>query len=278
MRMKTKTKTKKDFFALFGGKKFIIAAHRGDSGEYPENSLESFQAAAKLDVDMIETDLHLTKDHHLVVFHDDSVDRTTDGTGKIKDLTLDELKELNIGYNFTKDGGKTFPFRNKPLRILTIEELFQSFPNIVFNFDLKDNDPNAAVKLSELIKEYNFAKKVVVASFHPHIIEKFRKLSPNVITAAHPKEIRSTLLLQKTKLWRFKKNFPFDVYEMPPMYNQRQLVTPQFIKNVHRKNLPILLWTINERHDMEKYIKMGVDGIFTDYPSLLLNIYKEIFR
>ena len=131
-----------------------VVAHRGDSANYPENTIPAFISASRMDIDIIETDVHLTKDGELVIWHDDTLERNTDGTGTLESKTLEELKKLDAGYTFTKDGGKTFPFRGKGIKLCTLDEALKACPDVRFNIDLKRGK-------SEIITEILNAREVV---------------------------------------------------------------------------------------------------------------------
>ena len=117
-----------------------IVAHRGDSEYFPENTLPAFRSAFELGVDVIETDVHLTKDGHIVIWHDPTLERNTNGSGTLESHTLNELKALDAGYTFTKDGGRTFPFRGQGVQLATLDEALRALPYARFNIDLKSQE------------------------------------------------------------------------------------------------------------------------------------------
>ena len=114
-----------------------LIAHRGFSGLAPENTIPAFRSAVEMDIDVIETDIHITKDGRLVIWHDPTLERNTDGKGRIEDHTISELRQFDAGYTFSADGGKTFPFRGKGVRICTLDEALEECPDERFNIDLK---------------------------------------------------------------------------------------------------------------------------------------------
>jgi glycerophosphoryl diester phosphodiesterase len=112
---------------VFERERPLIMAHRGDSAAVPENSMLSLRGAIEIGVDLLETDLQLTKDREFVLFHDDDLVRTTGQKGRIRDYTLEELLNIDVGHTFTLDEGETFPFREKGLRLLTLRDAFAEF-------------------------------------------------------------------------------------------------------------------------------------------------------
>ena len=129
-------------------------AHRGDSASAPENTLLSLRKAVEIGVDFVETDVRLTKDDELVLFHDDDLIRTTGVSGAIRDKTLDELKQIDFGNLFTTDDGVTNPYRGKGHTIVTLEEAFKAFPETKMNLDIKDKDLHAPELLANSIREH----------------------------------------------------------------------------------------------------------------------------
>ncbi len=254
----------------------LVMAHRGDQASAPENTILALENAVKMGADVIETDVRITKDEQLVLFHDESVDRTTDGSGKISDLTLDELKTLDFGWKFSQDGGKTYPFRGKGLTVVTLKEAFLKFPEIAFNIDIKDEDPVVPDLLARIIKEHDREDSVIVASFHPRQVERIRTLLPTLKTAAHPLEVKRFVTLLTVRIPHFFiRNLSYSAFQVPLEYGGRRIVTKRFIRMAHRKNILVHVWTINNRKTMKHLIKSGVDGIFTDKPSLLIEVLKE---
>ena len=136
----------------------LIMAHRGESENTPENTMLALEAAESIGVDVLESDVRLTKDDRLVLFHDDDMERTTGKTGKIREYTLEELREIDFGYAFTPDGGATFPFRGKGHSIVTLQEAFERFPETVFNLDIKDTFPSAPMELARIISQTSRAE------------------------------------------------------------------------------------------------------------------------
>lgn len=261
---------------IIGNSRPMIMAHRGDSAAAPENTLLSLRRAVEIGVDFLETDLRMTKDGELVLFHDETLERTTQETGPIRNKTLDELKRIDLGYNFTTDDGKSFPYRGKGHSIVTLAEAFEAFPETKFNIDIKDTDPKAPEKLAILIKEFNRESSVLVASFHDVQAFRFRKLMPEVASSACPSEIsRFVFALKMRVLSLFSKKCEYEAFQVPMKYGRTQVVDSRFIRAAHDRGIAVHVWTINEREDMEELINLGVDGLFTDEPMILRDILLE---
>lgn len=260
------------YLAFLKDKRPLVCAHRGAKAKFPENSLPSFQEAARLNVDILETDVHLTKDNELVVFHDESLDRTTDKKGLIRDYTLEELRQIDIGYNFSLDD--KFPFRGKNLQILTIKNLFEAFRSFWINIDIKTNDFKAAEILANLLSECNRDKSVIIGSFHPPVLEHFRKIAPNVATAAHAGEVRRFIIHLRTHTLAFFKP-RFAAFQVPIKHGETTIITRKFIQAAHKKGIAVMVWTINDEETMNWLLDLEIDGIFTDDPQLMLDVLEK---
>jgi glycerophosphoryl diester phosphodiesterase len=247
----------------------LVIAHRGGAGLWPENTLFALQEAVKLGVDLSEIDIHMSRDGVLVAIHDESVDRTTNSKGLVQELTLAELKSLDAGYQWTNDGGRTFPFRGRGITIPSLNEIFSAFPKQVISLEIKQNDPPIAAALRETINRYGKMKQVLVSAFNPRTMKVFRRLCPTIASAASDSEIQRFSRLSRLYL---DKAFPTKAaaFEVP-----LDKVTPYFIKSAHKNNKRVDVWTVNETEDMERLLAWGVDGILTDFPDKLLSLVRN---
>ncbi len=251
--------------------RFMVFAHRGGGGLLPENTLLAFEDSAKLGVDFLELDIHATSDGALVVMHDAAVDRTTDGRGKISEMTLDAAKKLDAGDKFSPDDGKTFPFRGKGVTIPTLAEVFDALPEMNFNIEPKQQTPSIIKPLCNLIRARKMTEKIIVGSFNQKVIDEFRAECPEIATSASPKEVSEFLALSKTGLSE-ADNPPMQALQVPEGLGELSVITRDFVADAHRKNLRVHVWTINDTADMRRLIDLGVDGIMTDYPDRLIKI------
>jgi glycerophosphoryl diester phosphodiesterase len=251
--------------------KLLVIAHRGGGGLFPENTLEAFEYSARLGVDVLELDVHQTADGALVVMHDSNVDRTTDGRGQVRDLTLAEVKKLDAGFRFTVDGGKTFPFRGRGLFVPTLAEIFGALPEMTFNIEPKQHEPSIIAPLCGLIRERKMVDKTIVGSFDQTTIDDFRRQCPEVATSASPAEVSKFLALSKTGLSE-SYNPPMQALQVPQKFGGWQIITKEFIADAHSRNLQVHVWTVNDAAEMQNLIDLGADGIMTDYPDRLLNL------
>lgn len=249
----------------------LVFAHRGGGGLFPENTLEAFKYSADLGVDVLELDIHSTSDGKLVVLHDRTLDRTTDGQGNVKDLTLEDLKKLDAGYRFTTDGGQTFPFRGKGITVPTLEEILAAFPAMTFNIEPKQQTPSITKSLCNILREKNATGNVIVGSFRQEVLDEFRAECSEVATSASPSEASRFLAYYKTGI-AASYTPPMQALQIPENVGYLNVVSKDFIEAAHKLNLKVHVWTINKPEDMQRLLDMGVDGIMTDYPDRLINL------
>ncbi len=253
----------------------LLFAHRGGAALWPENTLFAFRHAAELGVDVLELDVHLTADDDLVVMHDRTVDRTTNGHGRVRDMTVAQLRTLDAAYHFTTDDGTTYPYRGQGITIPTLTEVLTAFPNYRINIEIKDDDLQAAERLSEIIDAFQAQDRVIVASFHDEPLAHFRKLQPQVATAAATGEIKTFYIFSTLHLWRFHRAHA-DAYQVPVQKGYAHFDNPSFIDHAHRLNQQVHYWTINEGDEMRRLLALGADGIMTDRPDLGMEIFREM--
>lgn len=250
----------------------MVFGHRGSAGDMPENTIPSFDKALQDGADVLETDVHLTKDGEIVVFHDDFLDGTTNGTGRIEDHTLAELKKLDAAYNFSRDDGKTFPYRGQGVTIPTLEEIFTRYPGIKFNIDMKTKGSALVQKVSDMLDRHKRQRLTIIGSFNQASIKQLRKLQPDVLTCASNREAIAFVLASKLHLPLSKSPLSFEV---PVREKGIRIVTGKFVKHAHKNGHFVVPWTINDPKEMEALLKMGVDGIITDHPRLAADVIRK---
>ncbi len=256
----------------------VVLAHRGGSLLAPEHTMAAFQKANELGVDGFEIDIRLTKDEEIVVFHDDYIDRTCDGTGRVADLTIDELRKFNFGYNFVDLDGY-LSYREEFQSIVTLRELLTEFKGVFVNIDMKDAPDTyegglMPSKLWRLIEELDATNRVVVTSFYDEQIDRFNLYAQNkVALGAGQAEVRkayTSFTSQFGHLYHPK----VDVFQIPEKYGVFALDTQGFIQFLNDLNIPVHYWTINDALAMKKLINLGAKGIVTDRPDLAVKIVK----
>ena len=205
----------------------LILAHRGERGHAPENTMVAFQRAADLDVDILETDIHRTADGVIVAFHDDTLDRTTSGTGPIQNYTFAELQAFDAGYHWTADGGETFPFRGQGITIPSLAELFETFPDIRINIDIKQESPSIVSDFVQLIRHHGREETVCVGSFDEQTLADFRREMPRGLTAAGYSETKRAVIMNMLGLGWFYRSTA-NAFQVPEAREGFRVVSPRF--------------------------------------------------
>lgn len=250
---------------------FMVIAHRGGRGQWPENTMEAFRQARKAGVNVLEMDIHATRDGTLIVMHDREVDRTTNGSGLITDLTLGELQKLDAGYWWTDDDGASFPYRDMGITVPTFQSVLETFPDMRLIVELKQTDPSIVDRFVSVVRESGNPEQILVASFQGSTIREVQTAYPLIGSATTPIDVFVFFLLNTLRL-SGAYHASAQAFEIPPKMGQIDIVTARFIRNAHEHNMAVHVWTINEVTEMQRLIDMGVDGIMTDFPDRLLSL------
>ena len=230
---------------------FIGLSHRGNSKKFIENSFEAFNSVIQMGYKYIETDLRMTLDKEVIAFHDPDLKRLFDLDLLIKDLSFNEIAKL---------------FKEKKCRLLTLEDTLKEFPNVNFNIDLKVKE---VIKQSiEIVEDLNAFDRVCFASFHSSHTKKILLNNQNAIVSMSMKDVA---------LFKFFKiyNKNIKVIQIPLKWKGIKLLTSNFMRKADKNNLLVHIWTVNDKDTINNLIEIGVNGIITDEPELLLEIMKE---
>lgn len=252
-------------------KRTLVFAHRGGGGQFPENTVYAFERSAALGVDVLEMDIQETSDGAIVVLHDSKVDRTTDGTGEIRTMSLEEVRKLDAAFRFTTDQGTTYPMRGQGIKVPTLQEVFDALPDKRFNIEMKPESATLPDALCSLVRERSLATRVIVASGSKTNLERFRSACPEVATSGSFSEVTKFVVYEKSGLGG-SYSPPFDAIQTPARIRSLDLVTPDYLAAAHKLNVEVHVWIINNPDEMKRLLGLGVDGIMTDYPERLLAI------
>lgn len=256
----------------------LVIAHQGGDGIWPGNTMYAFERAVETGADVLEMDAHITKDGQIILMHDEEVDRTTDGSGLVEEMTLDELQQLDAAYKWSNDEGQTFPFRGQGIRVPTLEDLFQRFPQMRYVIEIKLTQNPIEKPLCDLIRKHAMQDRVMIASFHDAAMQNFRETCSEIATSAARTEVRNFVLLGKA----FLSGFIAPEYQsIQPPYDPKEsmnipIMTARFIREAHARNIRVEPWTVDDPALMKQYIEWGVDGIITDRPDLMVQVLKEM--
>jgi glycerophosphoryl diester phosphodiesterase len=249
----------------------LLIAHRGGAALAPENTLTAFRQAVEWwGADILEIDVHATADGEAVVIHDATLDRTTDATGPVAALRLDRIRELDAGYRFTGDGGRSHPYRDRDVRIPTLREVLEAFPGQRVNVEIKD--PRAAPRTREILTELAAEGRVLLAA--ERRAARRAAGSWRGATSASGEELRRFYLLHRAHLaHRYRPCV--DALQLPHRYYRREIPTARFVRDAHALKLAVHVWTVDRAADMRRLLENGVDGIVTDRPDRLARVLHE---
>ena len=249
----------------------VLIAHRGGSRLAPENTLPAFVSAVEeWGADMLELDVHLTRDGEIVVIHDPTVDRTTNGTGFVRDFSLPELRELDAAHHFRDLEGR-HSLRGTGVTVPTLQEVLDACPNVWVNAEIKEEA--VARPLVDLLAARAEEHRVLVAAE----FERNRRAARGYRGPWGASRRQCALFWLVHRLpggGRYTP--PADVFQVPEWWKGRRVVTRRFVEQAHRRNIPVHVWTVDDPADMRRLLSWGVDGIQSDRPDLLSEVLTEV--
>lgn len=271
-------------------RRVIAYAHQGGAREAPSSTLYAIERAVSIGVPAIELDVHATADRQLVVCHDPTLERTTGRAGAIKDLRLEELMALDNAYFFVEGEDVVegrpedrYAYRGRApgdhrFGVASLAEILESFPDAVLNLDVKQTAPEVEPYeelLADLLRRYDRRDDVIVASFNDAATEAFSRYAPEIPTSAGT--------VATAEFFRFvheRGELPESVarhvaLQVPTTYGEIVVVDEAFVDTAHSAGLAVHVWTIDDRDEMERLVEIGVDGIISDTPSVLLGLLGE---
>lgn len=255
----------KENIPFYAAERSINIAHRNGHALMPANTVEAGLYALEVGADILEIDVHLTADKQLVVRHDEIIDNTTDGVGRISEMTLAEIANYSAKFHEVE-----YPNRLSPayIKIPSLAALFERIPNARLLIEIKPQNNDASVRLCQVVRQYNMAEQVLVGSFHTSVLKHFRRICPEVPTSHGKSEIQHFFILAKLGLGHLYNPQGYSM-QLPMSYKGAKVFSSQLLKAARKLNLKVEIWTVNDADTFDKLIAMGVDGIITDRPDLL---------
>jgi len=257
---------------LEGLRPTLHIAHRGGGLLAPENTLPAFRAAVeRWRTDVLELDVHATRDGELVVSHDPTVQRCTDGHGRIADQTLTELQRLDAGFHYSPDGGQTCPFRGQGVRLPSFREVLRAFPGMRMNVEVKTEAPGIESAVAALLREEGAVNRVCLGSELDTLALRLSEAAPEVC-AFYPREALTELVLAIKSGAEPPDDPRFQVLDMPLDYGEVRLVDAPFLEATTRLGRWVNVWTVDDVDTMRTLVGLRVGGIMTDRPDLLREV------
>lgn len=248
----------------------IVIGHRGCAGEFPENTLASFEAALAQGAAILESDVHVTRDGHPVLLHDPTLERTCGVAHAAAALSLAEIRALDAGQGFRDPAGQR-PFAGRGHRVAILEEAFAAFPEARFNLELKCGGEAVAAKVLELVERFERADRTLLTSGEDDIMGGLRRaLARSRARPALGASVGDVLAVIRSAQSGAAMPPGVMALQIPTSFAGQPLVTRALVDHAHAHGVEVHVWTINERPEIEALLALGVDGIVTDFPGRMV--------
>ncbi len=247
----------------------LLFGHRGASKHAPENTMDAFDLALRQGANVLELDVHLTRDGEVVVMHDATVDRTTNGSGLARDKTYAEIAALDAGYTFINPGGRTV-FRDRGVEVPRLADVLQAFPKAGFNVELKaPGMVEPTLRLLDRLKPEN----LVLTAGADAIMSELEAAKPSFALGMCGSQCRA--LVAGAKAGKAPAELRGRAAQVPPRYWLKRIVTKRFVEVAHQGGIEVHVWTINDPRKAAPLLALGVDGIMSDDPGVLVDVVRR---
>jgi glycerophosphoryl diester phosphodiesterase len=245
-----------------------IFAHRGASGEFPENTMVSFEQAVRAGALYLELDVHMSRDGEIVVSHDEGLNRTCGRDALIRETNWAEIQAADAGHMLTFDGGATFPFRGRSIKVPRLIEVLGAFGDVNYVIEIKQT--SLVSQLLATVDASGLRRRVLIASELDEPISAVRRLAPQIPTNFPSGEVAE--FLQAMAGYRPGYEPRGAALQIPPEYHGWRLVTTESVEFAHRVGVELHVWTVNEESEMNQLLEYGVDGLISDFPARALRV------
>ncbi|MCS5635840.1 MAG: glycerophosphodiester phosphodiesterase [Myxococcota bacterium] len=251
----------------------LILGHRGAAGVAPENTLPAFRRGLADGAHMLESDIHVTRDGVPVLIHDPEVDRTTGGHGAVIDFDFAELRDLDAGWAFESAAEGGFPFRGQGIRIPSLREAFEAFPESAFNLEIKAPEPNLVPDVLKLVREFEREERTLLVAGDDGIQARLRaEMARSGTAPALGASLSDIVEIVRAASEGRPHASDSMAIQVPLDFAGNRLVTPMLIDHCHGRDVQVHVWTINEADTMRELLAVGVDGIVTDLPGVMAQV------
>lgn len=254
----------------------LVYAHRGGAALRPENTIAAFDHGLSLGADGLEFDVRLSRDGVVVVHHDATLERTTNGRGSLAACTADELARADAAHWFTpadrarsKAEAIAYPHRGQGHGIPRLQQVLSRYPGVPLIIEMKLNDPELARRTIQEIRAARAQDRVALGSFGWRVLRTARTLEPAIPTGASREEVRLALYRSWVR-WPLGKE-AYQEFQVPEKSGPTRVVSRNFIRHAHRAGLPVKVWTVNDPADMRRLLEWGVDALISDRPDLAVS-------
>jgi len=251
-----------------------VFAHRGGCDLGPENTIAAFDIGMSTGADGLELDVHLSADGVVVVHHDTTLDRTTNGTGPVSARTADELARVDAGYQFERGGA--FPFRGKGIGVPTLAEVLRRHRGVPTIIEIKVYTAAMGQAVAEEIRRADASSYACVAGFGLASARAARAALPGVPTSASQPEVRMAVYRSILR-WPVRRA-TYQTYQVPECAEATRIVSRRFIRHAHAGGFKVQVWTVDEEADMRRLFEWGVDGLISNRPDVAVRVRDEFVR
>ena len=241
-------------------------AHRGGALLRPENTILAFDHGVSLGADGLELDVHLSRDGVVVVHHDATLERTTNGRGPVAGQTADALARLDAGFHF--DG-----FRGRTGGVPTLEDVLRRYPAATIIIELKVNNAELAHRTIDVVRAAGAVDRVALGSFGTNVLRAARAYEPRILTGASQEETRLALYRSWVR-WPVRRP-GYDAFQVPEVAGSTRVVSARFVRYAHEAGVAVQVWTVNEIADMQRLLGWRVDAIISDRPDLAVEVVHQ---
>jgi glycerophosphoryl diester phosphodiesterase len=242
----------------------LAIAHRGGSKLRPENTLMAFDHAVTLGVDAFECDVHLSSDGEVVLIHDDTLDRTTDASGRVSDRTASELSRIDAGFRFGEADG--FPWRGRGIGVPRLADLLERHRHMPVIVEIKGDNPEVADRTVDVVRKMEAVDRVVVAGFSQVVLDRVRATAPEIVTSGSRDEVRSAVRWSRVGL--LPPGRSWQVLQAPMRLGDRTVVDARLLGAARRARLSVQVWIVDDPAEMRWLIEHGAQGLISDRPDL----------
>jgi glycerophosphoryl diester phosphodiesterase len=218
--------------------------------------------------------VHASADGVVVVIHDDTVDRTTDGTGSVRTLAAAALAQLDAGFRFRAADG-SYPYRGRGVRVPTLAALLEACPDVPLNIEIKQASPPIETEVLATLDRYGACERTLLAAEDGAIMDRIRAAAPSVLTSFSAPEVADFIFrVRDGRLAGYRP--PGVALQVPPGFQGTPIVTPEFVAAAHALGLEVHVWTINDEREIERLLALGVDAIMTDFPERAAAVFRRL--
>jgi glycerophosphoryl diester phosphodiesterase len=241
----------------------LVFAHRGGAALRPENTIAAFDHGLSLGADGLEFDVRLSRDGVVVVHHDATLDRTTDGTGPVAARSADELARLDAGFHFTG-------FRGLAGGVPRLDEVLRRYPGARCVIELKVNDPELAYRTIDAVRAADAIERVALGSFGTRVLRAARAYDARIATGASREETRLALYRSWVR-WPVRRP-AYREFQVPEVAGATRVVSPRFVRHAHESGVIVAVWTVDAADDVRRLLAWGVDAIISDRPDVAVEV------